>query len=116
MRKDYPWKWTDKQEQAFQKSKELLTSSRLLTHFDPELPLTLACDASNYGVGAVLAHTLPDGSEKLIAYASRTLNNAERNYSQLEKEGLACVFGVKKFYNYLYGHKFDLVTDHKPLL
>ena len=78
LRKDYPWKWTDKQEQAFQKSKELLTSSRLLTHFDPELPLTLACDASNYGVGAVLAHTLPDGSEKPIAYSSRTLNNAEK--------------------------------------
>ena len=116
LKKDNPWKWADKQEQAFLKSKELLTSSRLLTHFDPELPLTLARDASNYGVGAVLAHTLPDGSEKPIAYASRTLNAAEKNYSQLEKEGLSCIFGVKKFYNYLFGHHFDLVTDHKTLL
>lgn len=63
------------QEEAFQESKKLLVSSQLLVHFDPNLPITLACDASNYGIGAVLAHTLPDGSEKPIAYASRTLNS-----------------------------------------
>ena len=110
------WKWSARQNKAFLKSKELLTSSQLLVHFDPKLPLILACDASAYGIGAVLAHRLKDGSEKPICYSSRTLNAAERNYSQLEKEGLSCVFGVKRFYSYLLGHPFELVTDHKPLL
>ena len=99
--KDVPWQWGASQERAFCSSKKLLTSSNLLIHFDPSLPLTLACDASAYGIGAVLAHRLPDGSEKPVGYISRTLTKAERNYSQLEKEGLACVFGVKKFYSYL---------------
>ena len=108
--------WSSEQERAFQESKDLLTSSQLLVHFDPKLPLLLACDASAYGIGAVLAHTMPDGSEKPIGYASRTLNSAEQNYSWLEKEGLSCVFGIKWFYSYLFGHSFTLITDHKALL
>ena len=64
----------------------------------------------------MLAHKFSDGSEKPIAYASRTLSPAEKGYSQLEKEGLACVYGVKKFHEYLFGRMFFLYTDHKPLL
>ena len=91
-------------------------SSNLLIHFNSNFPLVLACDASQYGIGAVLAHRLPDGSEQPIGYISCTLNTAERNYLQLEKEGLACVFGVKRFYSYLFSHSFQLIMDHKPLL
>ena len=114
--KGVDWYWSSVHEDTFMKSKELLTSADLLIHFDPDLPLGLACDASAYGIGAVLAHVMPDGTERPIAYASRTLNPAERNYSQIEKEGLSCVFGIKRFYSYLFGHRFTLITDHKPLL
>lgn len=82
-------------------------------HYDAKKKVILACDASPYGVGAMLSHRMPDGTERPVGFVSRTLNAAERNYAQLDKEGLAVIFGVKKFYNYLYGHKFTITTDHK---
>ena len=73
------------------------------------------CDASPYGVGTVLSQIDEQGVERPVAYASCTLSQAERNYSQLEKEALALIFGTKRFLNYLYGCSFTLYTDHKPL-
>ncbi|XP_058872250.1 uncharacterized protein K02A2.6-like [Acipenser ruthenus] len=116
LQKKVPWCWKPQQEKAFQSAKKLLLTSQLLVHFDSKKPLLLACDASPYGVGAVLSHTLPDGSERPISFASRTLAPAEKNYSQLDKEALAIVFGVKKFHQYLYGHHFTICSDHKPLM
>lgn len=80
----------------------------MLVHYDPDKPLVLTCDASPYGIGAVLSHTIEDGTDRPVAYASRTLTTAEKKYSQLEREGLAVVFGTKKFYNYLYGRPFEI--------
>ena len=116
LRNDVPWKWGVDQVKAFAASKELLTSGSCLTHFNSSLELILACDASAYGLGAVLSHRMPDGSERPIGYASRTLTPSERNYSQLEKEGLSCIFGIKRFHDYVFGRPFQLITDHKPLL
>ena len=113
LRKDCHWQWGKEEEKAFYASKELLTSSQLLVHFDPNREVILACDASAYGVGA---HRMLDGTEKLVAYSSRSLSKAECNYSQLEKEGRACVFSVKRFHACLFGYTFELLTDHKPLL
>ena len=73
------WKWDKEKERAFQESKKLLTSSQLLVHFNPQLKVTLACDASAYGVGAVLAHQMADGMKKSIAYASRNPNVTTHN-------------------------------------
>ena len=110
------WNWTCAREKAFVTAKSLLTSDNVLVHFDPSMDIVLACDASAYGIGAVLAHKMADGSERPVGFASRTLSPAEQKYSQIEKETLACVYGVKRFHSYLFGHKFCLVTDHKPLL
>ena len=95
------WVRNDKQQVAFQCTKDALQSDALLTHYDPAKPLVLACDASDYGVGAVLSHIVDGGKERPIAYISRTLSAAEKYYSQLEKEALAIIFVVKKFHCYL---------------
>ena len=116
LQKKQKWIWTSDQEAAFGKVKDLLKSSRVLVHFDGTLPLTLSCDASPYGVGAVLSHIMANGEERPIAFASRTLTASERAYSQLDKEALAIVYGVKKYHQYLYGRQFQLKTDHKPLI
>ena len=110
-----PWKWTRDCSTAFSKAKTPLSTAPVLAHYDPNLKLCLAGDASAYGVGAVLSHVYPDGSERPIAYASRTLNSSERNYAQVEKEALSLIFGVKRFHQYIYAREFTLVTDHKPL-
>ena len=110
------WAWSTDCKDAFQQAKQSLTSSKLLAHYNPSLPLRLAADASAYGLGAVISHIMPDRAERPIAYASRTLSTSERNYAQLEKEALALIFGIKKFHQYLFGRKFTLGTDHKPLI
>jgi hypothetical protein len=117
LQKGEPFTWGKQQEESWIKSKKLLVESDLLVHYDQSKEVILTCDASQYGVGAVLSHKMEDGSERPIAFASRTLTKSEKNYSQIEKEGLAIIFGVKKFHQYLYANKqFCIITDHKPLL
>ncbi|MBM6549440.1 ribonuclease H family protein [Streptococcus dysgalactiae] len=116
LKKDASWVWSTRESRSFEKAKQLLASSHILVHFDPTQPLVLQCDASPYGLGAMLGHKSENGYNCPIALVSKTLHPAEKNYSQLDKEALAVVFTVKRFHQYLWGTFFELLTDHKPLL
>ena len=115
-RKNVAWCWKTEQEEAFQKVKLLLSSDTVLAHYDPTQDIGIACDASNVGIGCVLFHRYPDGSERPIANVSKTLTAAQRKYSQIQKEALSIIFALSKFHQYLYARKFFLVTDHRPLI
>ena len=115
LRTGQKWKWTRQCAKAFQEAKEKLSTAEVLAHYDPRVPIRLAGDASSYDIGAVLSHVFADGTERPVAYASRTLLPNEQNYAQVEKEALSLIFGVQKFHQYIYGREFTLVTDHRPL-
>ncbi|GBN72930.1 hypothetical protein AVEN_262307-1 [Araneus ventricosus] len=102
LRKNQKFYWNKEREHAFLKLKEEISRDRVLVPFDPELPVTLATDASPVGVAAVLSHII-DNVEKPVAFASRSLTEAERNYSQLDRKALAIIFRVSHFINYIYG-------------
>ncbi|XP_052855233.1 eIF-2-alpha kinase activator GCN1-like [Drosophila gunungcola] len=114
-RKDVAFFFGPQQQQAFTALKSHIINATQLAHFDEKLPLVLATDASSFGIGVVLSHLQPDGGERPIVFASKTLDKHQVKYSQIEKEGLSITFGVKRFHQYLYGRKFILITDHKPI-
>lgn len=103
-----------KYEEAFQKCKELLVNAPILQFPDMSKPFVLTTDASEVAIGAVLSQG-SIGSDKPVAYASRTLTETERRYSTIERELLAIVWATKHFRPYLYGNKFTIYTDHRPL-
>ena len=115
-KKGTPWKWGDDEQRAFKEAKQMLSADTVLAHFDPSLEVGISCDASDVGVGAVLFHRYQDGSERPIANVSKTLTPTQRRYSQIQKEAMAIIFALKKFHQFLFGRKFTLVTDHKPLV
>lgn len=114
LKKNKRWLWTSQCEEAFLKFKSIMCSDNVLVPFDPHLPVTLTTDASPHGIACVLSH-FTNNVEHPIAYASRSLTTSEQNYSQLDREALAIVFGVTHFYNFLFGKHFTLITDNQPL-
>jgi hypothetical protein len=114
LKKGAKFEWAEAQEHAFQNLKSKLITQPILQYPDFSREFVLTTDASNDGLGAILSQG-DVGKDLPIAYASRSLNNAERNYSTSEKELLAIVWSMKYFRPYLYGRKFKVVTDHKPL-
>jgi hypothetical protein len=113
-RKNVVFNWTDKCEEAFHDLKQRLMTSPILAYPEHSGKFILDTDASAYGIGAVLSQE-QNGKERAIAYASRTLTRAQRNYCVTRRELLAVVFFVRYFRPYLYGRHFTIRTDHGSL-
>nr|CAH7737392.1 unnamed protein product [Callosobruchus chinensis] len=113
-KKETKFTWNDIHQLKFTLLKNALSKPPTLGYFDPERRTRLIADASPVALGAVLLQFTSE-TPKVISFASKSLSDVERRYSQTEKESLALVWAVERFYFYLAGLEFELVTDHKPL-
>jgi len=114
-KKSEKFEWTAEQQNAFETLKKKLMTAPVLKYPDFTEEFIVTTDASAFAIGAVLSQGKV-GNDRPIAYASRVLSRAEQNYNTTEKELLAIVWAVKHFRPYVYGTKFKIVTDHKPLI
>lgn len=115
LNKNKPFKWSQKEEDAFQLVKKTVCQAPRLSHPDPHRVLCLQTDASDIGLGAVLFQEGTEGRREVIEYASRKLSPTEKKYCTAEKEALGVVWAVGKFRGYLEGKKFKLFTDNSSL-
>lgn len=115
-RKTHPWSWNQKHDQAMEQIKKVTLSPLLLEHYDPSKTLIVAVDACTTGIGAVLFQRDSHGHERAVYHMAQSLTDAQRNYSQLEKEALALVAAVERFHKFVWSRRLILQTDHKPLV
>ncbi|RXN31317.1 hypothetical protein ROHU_017098 [Labeo rohita] len=112
LRGSTPFIWSPDAQESFETVKGLIVNSAALALFNPELPTLVTTDASDYGIGCVLTQIHTDNTERTVAFASRSPLAAERKYSTVEKEALACVWATERWRTYLWGRHFTLRTDH----
>jgi hypothetical protein len=116
--KNHPWRWTEKEQTAFEKLKELVTEKPVLAHINPSLPFRMETDASNTAYGAVLSQKQPDGTRHPVAYMSKSMTPPERNYDIGDKEALGIIKPLQHWRHWLEATKepIEILTDHKNLV
>ena len=110
-----PFSWDEDKERAFAALKDAVSNAPVLRIFDPDLATTVETDASGFAIGAVLFQTDEHGVSRPVAFTSRKLNSAERNYPTHEQELLAVVHALRTWRYYLDGSHFIVYTDHATL-
>ncbi|CAC5364689.1 unnamed protein product [Mytilus coruscus] len=110
LKEEHEFIWTHGQQQAFEKLKDIITKNPVLSFYDVSKPVTVSCDASQCGLGAMLIQ-----DNKPVAYASRSLTDAESRYANIERELLGVLFGLERFNDYTYGKHINVESDHKSL-
>ena len=110
LKKEATWQWNQEQQIAFDQLKSALSSDTVMTYFDPNRNTEIIVDASPVGLAGIM---LQNG--KVVCYASKSLTETEKRYSQTEKENLAIVWAIEHWHIYLFGHKFTLISDAKAL-
>ena len=113
-KKGVRFEFADEQRKAFTELKKRLSSAKILGYFDKDAKTQIITDASPVGLGAVLIQEQHQ-VKRIISYASKSLSDVEKRYSQTEKEGLSIVWACERFHVYLCAIEFELYTDHKPL-
>ena len=114
LKKEVKFVRNDECQAAFECLRDSLLKAPILSYPNFQERFSLYTDASNTGIGAILAQHI-NGIEKTIAFASRSLKQHERKYATIERECLALVWGMKHFRPYLYGREFNVITDHNPV-
>ena len=116
LKKDVDWCWGNTEHDTFQAVKESLLHAPILALPDPDRPFSVVYDASDFAIGSALLQTDVDGRERVIAFESRQLKAAEKNYPVHDKELLAMKYALVKFRVHLPRSKpFVIITDHASL-
>ena len=117
-RKDTPWNFSEECRCSFNALKVAFTTAPILTHYQPNAPLVVETDASDYAVAGILSTTCPDGEIRPVAFYSRMLTAPELNYDTHDKELLTIFEAFRSWQHYLEGpaHPINVVTDHKNLV
>ena len=111
------YEWLDEHQRAFEELKECLTSETTMAYFTPKRKTELIVDGAQEGLSAILAQEDPNiKSFRVVSYDHRACTDAERRYAPIERECLAATWGTEKYYHYLFGGSFKLVTDHESLV
>ncbi|MDD9361312.1 MAG: reverse transcriptase [Anaplasma sp.] len=116
LKKSSAWYWGASQQAAFNQLKSMFSLEASMAKYDPLYSTTVSADAGSYGLGSVLLQDQRAGERRAVAYASRSLTSTEQRYSETEKEALAATCAVERFDQFMRGIKFDIESDHRPLL